>query len=498
MAEANRARTLVILGGDPWSLAPLGINQTLTFGGSASLVVTAVFSDDELVALAQKGSLVLNANRVLRVEMEGGTYDITDGEELAFTKQRITDFLHAGHDHQDAEGGGTFAGITGLTDVAASIGAEAKILATAADGKVSLSVAPTTGDNLTNKTYVDTVAQGLSPLTAVRVATAAALATCIAAGTGVGKTLTLDGTAALIVDGVTVDNTDRVLVKNQVAQDDNGVYTVTDKGRAGDPWILTRATDFDGSTEVKCGVFMFVTAGTANAGYRYALVTPNPIVVDTTALAFSPISGPDVLTAGNGISITSNVVATKIGIGLEYGPVGSPAGIQQVQPDDATGATIAPVAVGANGVGVTVDNDTIVHTTGTLSTGRAPAKGSRMFLVFSKGNSALEHSYLRIGDGVFSNVASFVAMRAGKIAGMSVQCGTAPGTTVSFFVHSDGTQMDSTVKVTATSGSPTGYTDGAGFANNTFSAGKKLSVYVDDLTLAAPVDVVVTLEIEWT
>lgn len=42
-----------------------------------------------------------------------------------------------------------------------------------------------------------------------------------------------------------------------------------------------------------------------------------------------------------------------------------------VKADSTTGATIAPVSVTANGVGVTVDNSTIVHTTGTLSVNTA-------------------------------------------------------------------------------------------------------------------------------
>lgn len=39
----------------------------------------------------------------------------------------------------------------------------------------------------------------------------------------------------------------------------------------------------------------------------------------------------------------------------------------ELKPDSTTGATVAPLTVGANGAGVTVDNDTIEHSTGTLS-----------------------------------------------------------------------------------------------------------------------------------
>lgn len=122
----------------------------------------------------------------------------------------------------------------------------------------------------------------------VRLATAAALAACTPAGTGPGHTLTENANGALTIDGVTANNADRVLIKDQVAQDDNGIYVVTDKGSAGTPFILTRATDFDQAVagEIAVRANIIATAGTVNTGKQFELTTTGVIVVDTTNLVF--------------------------------------------------------------------------------------------------------------------------------------------------------------------------------------------------------------------
>ncbi len=121
----------------------------------------------------------------------------------------------------------------------------------------------------------------------VRFATAAPLGACTAAGTGVGKTLTQNAAAIENIDGTAVLKGDRILVKNQVVDKNNGIYTVTTVGTALVKQVLTRAEDADSDAEVKCGLTVNVTAGSTNAGTRWVLTTANPIVLDTDALTFS-------------------------------------------------------------------------------------------------------------------------------------------------------------------------------------------------------------------
>lgn len=112
---------------------------------------------------------------------------------------------------------------------------------------------------------------------AARVATIAALPNnSLAAGV-----LTADANAALPkIDGVTMAVDDRILVKNEADKKNNGIYKVTDLGGAGKKWVLTRTAD-----SLSSGLRIGVTEGT-NANKIFALVTADPITVDTTALDF--------------------------------------------------------------------------------------------------------------------------------------------------------------------------------------------------------------------
>lgn len=157
-------------------------------------------------------------------------------------------------------------------------------------GALTLNADPTVALHAATKQYVDAVATGLDVKASCRVATAAALPACTPAGSGVGKTLTGDAVGILTVDGVATVLNDRILVKNQVAGADNGIYKVTTEGTEGVAFILTRATDSDQAAEVTAGMFTFAEEGTANGDKGWVLITNNPITVDTTALAFSQFS----------------------------------------------------------------------------------------------------------------------------------------------------------------------------------------------------------------
>jgi hypothetical protein len=165
-----------------------------------------------------------------------------------------------------------------------------------------------------------------------RLASAAALAACTAAGSGVGKTLTADANGALSVDGVAVANGDRLLIKNQVAGDDNGIYTVTDLGSAGTPFILTRATDADTDAEVTAGLATTIDEGTANADTGWLLTTNNPITLDTTALVFTQ-TNPNTHAASHITGAADEIDGDQVDIDMtpsNYTPVTTPAEVTSV------------------------------------------------------------------------------------------------------------------------------------------------------------------------
>lgn len=97
-----------------------------------------------------------------------------------------------------------------------------------------------------------------------RAGTLAALPSCTYGNgvSGVGATLTGNSNGALTAqDGVTLTVNQSLLVKNQSNQTHNGIYTLTQVGSAGTPFILTRRTDNDTSAKM-LGATVTVSEGT--------------------------------------------------------------------------------------------------------------------------------------------------------------------------------------------------------------------------------------------
>lgn len=169
-----------------------------------------------------------------------------------------------------------------------------------------------------SKAYVDAVAAGLNPRPYCRVATNNEVDGFTASGSGVGKTLTAPTNASSYntIDGVTLSVGDRVLVKDfgaGVSSVDNGIYEVTALGDdATTSFELTRATDFDEDAEVNQGDSVFIAEGTVAAKRTYALITADPITVDTTAQEWSIVSGPGLLLAGAGLLDTANTWSVEL------------------------------------------------------------------------------------------------------------------------------------------------------------------------------------------
>lgn len=143
--------------------------------------------------------------------------------------------------------------------------------------------APINGSDLATKDFVESVAQGLDVKEAVKVASNGGLAGTYATS---GQTLTANSNGAIQVDGVTLSSADRVLLKDQSTGSQNGIYTVTTVGDGSNPFVLTRALDFNTSAEAGAGAFMFVEAGSTNVGKSFIQSVSGP-TLDTDALTFS-------------------------------------------------------------------------------------------------------------------------------------------------------------------------------------------------------------------
>lgn len=240
---------------------------------------------------------------------------------------------------------------------------------------------PTAGTDGATKAYVDAVATGLDWKQSVRLATAAALPAVTAAGSGVGKTLTADANGALTVDGVAVAANDRILVKDQATGANNGIYVVTAAGDGSNPFILTRATDFDQNAEVTAGAAMFVAEGTANGDTGWLLTTNDAITVDTTALVFTQFTGTGSIVAGAGLLKTGNQLDVELDTAADAQSAGNGGGSSGLE-FDASGAggklraavhATAGLERTASGLGVKLDGTTLQSGASGLSVKGLPA-----------------------------------------------------------------------------------------------------------------------------
>lgn len=147
--------------------------------------------------------------------------------------------------------------------------------------KISNLADPTTAQEAATKNYVDTSLSAFQPLEAVALAS-----TINYPGVLVANVLTITATGAISIDGSTPNASDRVLLKNQTAQAQNGVYVVTGVGSVGVSPVLTRAGDYNTAAEVNSGASIPVISGAVNK-FTIWIQTATVITINTDALVFS-------------------------------------------------------------------------------------------------------------------------------------------------------------------------------------------------------------------
>ena len=137
-------------------------------------------------------------------------------------------------------------------------------------------------DNVTGINYVKSVTLSL-PEEDVVGATTANLSAAYDNGTlGVGATLTNNSTqAAFGVDGLTPSSGSRILVKDQTAALQNGIYEVTAVGDGSSNWVLTRVLDADTTNEIVIDKFVWVAGGSANGNKGYSCGAAGTIGTDS-------------------------------------------------------------------------------------------------------------------------------------------------------------------------------------------------------------------------
>jgi hypothetical protein len=247
------------------------------------------------------------------------------------------------------------------------------VIFTLSGGTIKYATHPTfiNDTEIIDKKYADTVAMGVHPKMAAKVAT-----------TG---ELSYPFSGLTTIDGIALSNGDRVLVKDQSGQTRNGIWIAS-----ASTW--TRSLDFDYSVsgETVAGTLVPVITGATNGNTLWVLVEPENYTGGSQNVIFTLFSSPS-LTAGLGINITGSTIfidaptyavissaltgTTGGGIGVSGRNVCLDATTQSILSGALTGATNGLSISGKNVVlGGTLTGNTTIETSGAIltlgSTGR--------------------------------------------------------------------------------------------------------------------------------
>ena len=282
----------------------------------------------------------------------------------------------------------------------------------------TISTTPSNSTDIANKAYVDTVAQGLDTKASV------------IAGTTVN--ITLSGTQT--IDGIVLIAGDRVLVKNQTASADNGLYLC-----AAGAW--TRTTDMNTWAQVP-GAYVFVETGSTLADTGWVCTSDAGGTIGVTAITWAQFSG-----AGSGVSsitfgstgltpatATTGAVTVAGTLALANGGTGQTtagAAFNALSPITTTGDliigtgvnTASRLAIGSNGYLLTSDGTT-------ASWVAAPASG---VTTFSAGTTGLTPSSATSGAVTLAGTLAVANGGTGLTSGTSggILAYTATGTLAS-------------------------------------------------------------------
>jgi len=298
---------LYIYNGTRWEVAGNAVQSGLLAARPAANSVdagTIYYATDTYLFYYSDGSSWTQTNAFGSVTAQT-SYGASSGNGSATT------YARADHTHgTPALGTSTPNAVSGITGNAGSASTPSKEDHTHAFTPASdLSMAgfkltslgtPTASTDAANKSYVDSVAQGLDTKASVVAATTTngTLATAFANGQ--------------VVDGVTLTTSDRILIKNQTDQTVNGIYTVNASGAP------TRSTDMDAGSEFP-SAYVFVEQGTVNADTGW-VCTNNSVTLGSTNIVWAQFSGAGTYTASDGVLLTGSnftgVVAASGGLSV--------------------------------------------------------------------------------------------------------------------------------------------------------------------------------------
>jgi hypothetical protein len=229
-------------------------------------------SGTDLFTMTSTGVITLN-----------NALDVTDGGTGVTTLTQHGVLLGNGANDIQALG----VGATG-TVLIGNTGADPSFSATPSVTSITIANAPSAGTDGANKTYVDLIASGIQFKNTVKAASTGPFTVTYNNGSsGVGAFLTNAGAlAAFSTDGYSASVGDRILIKDQAAPAQNGIYSVTTVGSGAVAWVLTRTSDYDTPAEMSAGSLVPVQFGSTLAE-TFWLQTTVVAIVGTDAVSYN-------------------------------------------------------------------------------------------------------------------------------------------------------------------------------------------------------------------
>jgi hypothetical protein len=252
--------------------------------GTTNLYFTDQRVQDVLVNSVQENVVIVSTDGILYISAENGVADSTTDDldegtvNLYYTNSRVEDVI-AASDTDDLSEGSTNLYYTD-SRARSAISGSTGITYSSTDGVIFVDT-----ETIATVEYVNATAEGLHVHTSVSAATTANIADL--------------SSPPATIDGVTLTEGMRVLVKDQETLSQNGIYVV-------DSGALVRSEDYDTAGDILPGDFVFVSGGTTQEATGW-VQTETVGTLGTDDIVWTQFIGAGVYTAGEGLELSGNV-----------------------------------------------------------------------------------------------------------------------------------------------------------------------------------------------
>lgn len=343
------------------AIANTGVTAA-SYGSASNTLTATVNAQGQLTALASTAISIAASQINTTIPNSGLTNSTISGVALGsnlFTLTAGTGFTSATYNGSAAV---TFAlANTGVTAATYGSSSSVPVFAVNAQGQITtvtnttidavtlttgtITTAPTNANDITNKAYVDSVAQGLN-----------AKAACLY-GTTANITLSGLGTQAGGDWASSLTAGDRILVKSQSSSQFNGIYLAN-----ASTW--TRASDMDTWAEVPSS-FVFIQDGSTLSDTGWVTTANAGGTIDVTPMPWVQFSGAGTYTAGTGLTLTGtafSITDTTV-TANSYGSASQVATFTVNAQGQLTAAANSTISIAASQINTTIPNSGLTNST---------------------------------------------------------------------------------------------------------------------------------------